>query len=191
MTDCINNPLLTHQPFDSFDNNVLQRYEKVSKVRKLPGLFDDSSSDVWEIQGICFEDSSKLINYVIKSHQVSDPSSFWQGMDLLFKRSICNSYRDAKTTYTFIDALTDLKIPQVCDVLVGSTHCALVLEKIYGESIQATDVSNSLVKQLAKFLAEMHSHPATKMGAIVTSDQVKQGLAYDLKAWQRDVLLTI
>ena len=182
---------MTHQPFDSFDNNVLQRYEKVSKVRKLPGLFDDSSSDVWEIQGICFEDSSKLINYVIKSHQVSDPSSFWQGMDLLFKRSICNSYRDAKTTYTFIDALTDLKIPQVCDVLFGKTHCALVLEKIYGESIQTTEVSDSLVKQLAKFLAEMHSHPVTKMGAIATEAEVQKSLSQELKTWQQDVLLTI
>ena len=191
MTDFINNPLLTQQPFGSFDKTVLKRYENISKVKKLPGLFDDSSSDVWEIQGVCFEDSSKLINYVIKSHQVSDPSSFWQGMNLLFKRSICNSYRDAKATYTFIDTLTDLKIPQVCDVLVGQAHCALVLGKIYGESIEATGVADSLVKQLAKFLAEMHSQPVIRMGSIVANSEAEQALIYDSKAWQRDVLLTI
>lgn len=191
MTECINNPLLTKQPFDSFNKTVLKRYENVSKVKKLPGLFDDSSSDVWEIQGVCFEDDSKLIDYVIKSHQVSNPSSFWQGMDLLFKRSICNSYRDARATYAFIDALTDLKIPKVCDLLIGKTHCALVLEKIYGESIQIAEVSDSLVKQLAKFLAEMHSHPVTRKGPIVTQAEVEQGLVYESKAWQQDVLLAI
>ncbi|MEA1990456.1 MAG: hypothetical protein U9N57_14790 [Pseudomonadota bacterium] len=191
MTDFINNPLLTQQPFDSFDKTVLKRYENVSKVKQLPGLFDDSSSDVWEIQGVCFEDASKLIGYVIKSHQVTNPCPFWLGMDILFKRSICSSYQDAKATYTIIDTLTSLKVPQVSDVLFGQMHCALVLEKIYGESIQTTEVSDALVKQIAKFLAEMHSHPVAKIGAIVTQPEVQQGLSQDLKNWQQDVLLTI
>jgi len=182
---------LAQQPFDSFDKTVLQRYENVSMVKKLPGLFEDSSSDVWKIQGVCFEDASKLIDYVIKSHKVFNPSSFWQGMDLLFKRSICNSYGDATATYTFIDTLTDLKIPKVVDVLGSKTHCALVLEKIYGESIQATDISDSLVKQLAKFLADMHSHPVSKVGPIVTTAEDRKDSSQVIKNWQQDVLLTI
>ena len=191
MTNYVNNPLLTQQPFDSFDKSVLQRYEHVSKVQKLPGLFIDSSSDVWEIQGVCFKDGSKLIDYVIKSHQVSNPCPFWLGMDLLFKRSTCSSYQDAKATYTIIDKLTSLQVPQVSDVLVGQAHCALVLEKICGESIQTKEVSDVLVKQIAKFLAEMHSHPVAKIGAIVREPEAKQELIYDLESWQKSVLLTI
>ena len=191
MTNYESNPLLTQQPFDSFDRSVLQRYENVSKVQKLPGLFFDSSSDVWEIQATCFKNDSKLINHVIKSHQVSNPCPFWLGMDLLFKRSICSSYQDAKATYKIIDTLTSLKIPQVSDVLVGQGHCALVLEKIYGASIQTTEISDDLVKQIAKFLAEMHSHSAEKIGAIVKQPEFKQDLIYDLTSWQESVLLTV
>ena len=189
MTECINNPLLTKQPFDSFDKTVLNRYKNVSKVKKLPGLFDDSSSDVWEIQSVCFEGDSKLIDYVIKSHQVSHSSAFWQGMELLYKRSICCSYRDAQITYQFIRNLTELNIPQVSDVLVGPSHCALVLNKIDGQSIKQQQISDSLVQELAHFLAEMHSFRADKVGAIVAEHENNPG--YDLKSWPQKVLSAI
>lgn len=167
--------LQTQSPFDSFERLELHKYQKVAYLEKLPGLYEDSSSEVWLIEYLDMDDCLK--EAVVKVYKkTNDTSPFWKAMQILFDLDLCSSYQQARISYPLLSQITTLKIPKVYDCLLGEDVCAMVLENIKGQSYSANPHCTSSVRQLARFLAEMHSYSVEKIGLI--AEQKKENGRY-------------
>ncbi|BCN93785.1 hypothetical protein THMIRHAM_15700 [Thiomicrorhabdus immobilis] len=188
--------LQAQSPFVRFKRVELQKYQKISYSEKLPGLYEDSSSEVWLIEHLDIDGHS--IEAVVKAYnRTDDITPFWKAMQILFGLDLCDSYQLAKFSYPLLSQITSLKIPEVYDCLVAEDVCALVLENIKGQTYSARDSCAMTVRQLAGFLAEMHSHPVEKIG-FITEENLNEPAAHAnptdqrlLKEWQTNLTKTI
>jgi len=182
------NPLLHQAPFDSYESSALVAYESISDVRKLPGLFDDSSCQVWAFKGqLPFDEGCS--DFILKSHSATTVTPFWRGMQLMFGLSVREAYQNAPESYAYLSKVCSLQTPKVLDVLSSQYSSALVLEKIAGESVNPVDVTNQIITQLAEYLARLHQQSVTSLGALNSNSAAKQ--THVLSFWQQRLKQTV
>jgi len=179
-------------PFISYKESDLKPYQKLEKMQKLPGLYEDSSSDIWLIEGLEYIDRLKGVrSAVVKAYnKQATATAFWLGMDALFGLTLCQSYQNAHFSYPYLSQITRLRIPCVYDSLNSKQACAVVLEKLPGEFLSGTRVNNDTVKQLSQFMADTHSHAVENIG-LISSREHSANSRNQLEDWHARIKLTI
>ena len=179
-------------PFETYDDSNLKPYKNLNKLQKLPGLYEESSSDIWLIDGLEYIDRLDGVkSAVVKAFnkQVS-LSSFWLGMYSLFNLKLCQSYQNAHFSYTYLSKITVLRIPNVYDYLNSDQACAVVLEELAGRSLSSQQVNNSIIQQLCELLTETHSHSVESIG-LISNHTPLNICSNQLEDWQSRLKLTI
>ena len=192
------NPFLQKKPFSSYGEVELQKYSAVSSANLLPGLFDDSSSEVWEI--VCTESKTSVFPYpefILKSHNkesLEGKTPFWQAMEFLFGLTLTQSYLNSAYSYEYLSQHSALKIPQIYDTLNGGSNCAIVLEKIDAVSMSDNDINSQNIEKFAHHLASLHRQEIDEVGVIApfsTKSNLSNPYLNKAVFWQEKVALTI
>jgi len=183
------NVFLCKLPFNGYPKSLLKKYQKINNVEFLPGLYSDSSSQIWLLTFSNRFNESPFFECVLKScddNQAVLNTPFWEVMNLLFGLSLKKAYQNASYCYPFISSLSQLKIPKVLDVLIEQNQAALAVEKIQGSSLELEHLSTNNIEQLSDFLINLHQHKVSEFGRIEDSKITEQNL-YGLSIWQQRI----
>lgn len=189
MLQAKDNVLLCRPPFKGYPESLLKKYQKIANVEFLPGLYSDSSSQIWLLTFSNRFNESPFSECVLKScddNQTVLNTPFWEVMNLLFGLSLKKAYQNASYCYPFISSLSQLKIPTVLDVLVEQNQAALAVEKIVGSSLESENLSTSNIEQLSDFLINLHQNKVSEFGRI-EAPQITEKSLYSLSIWPQRI----
>jgi len=159
------NKFLQQEPFSHYPLSRLDYFSGVNNVLQLPGLYKDSSNQIWEISLESSQDNQeKPSELICKTYSKGDLSPFWQGVGMLLDYSLDDAYREAQTNYSYIDNLISLQVPAVFEVLFSPNQALLAVEKIPGMVLSSSKVTDDNVNQLAHYLAELHQQTRPTIG---------------------------
>jgi Ser/Thr protein kinase RdoA (MazF antagonist) len=116
----------------------------------IPSRFIDSTHQVWHCQTADGEMVLKICNSVRVAH-----STFWLGLNHLFRADFPNSIGDIQDTHDFLCQNGTLYVP----AFVASKANRFVLTRfLAGEDVDSAHVDNQRVILLAKHIASLHQH---------------------------------
>ena len=128
-------------------------YEQITYV---PQSFSDSTHQLWHLKGAAPDKD----NHFLKVCSDTD-SPFWQIMQSLFDVDLYADIADFSYRYGFIDEIITLETPQLIKAETNGDDKAFILtNEIKGVAATEADAIAEpiMVKQLARYLAELHSH---------------------------------
>ncbi len=143
-------PLLT-----SLEQANLPRLTAIPTV--LPSKFADSTHYIF----LCDTTDGRMVLKVC-NEAVITKSGFWHGINNLFDTDFPNSLRVIKQTH---DLLSDQGLYAVPEFM-ASNHRFVLTRFVAGENLDAEQVTNAMVVQLAKHIAQLHQTPQSLWGAI-------------------------
>lgn len=189
MPQTINNIFLNKTPFKGYSGSLLKKYQQITHVEFLPGLYSDSSSQIWLLQFSNEFNKSGFSECVLKScddNQAVLSTPFWEAMNLLFGLSLKKAYQNASYSYPLISSLCQLKIPTAIDLLVGQNQAALAVEKISGSPLSSSQLSMKNIEQLSDLLIGLHQYSVSGFGRI-ESPKISTTSFYDSNVWRQKV----
>lgn len=122
----------------------------------LPVLFEDSTHQLWQ----CETHSGPMIFKVCQHKQIEE-SVFWQGMNHLFNADFPTSLQHIEAIYQQIATTGELTIPNY--IASKSSHFVLA-SWLEGTMLEASQVNDAMVNQLANHLGKLHNQTQTTWG---------------------------
>ena len=119
--------------------------------------FEDSTHQLWHCETVDGPMVLKVCN-----HQTIQNATFWQGMNLLFDLNFPASLAHINKTHDFLSEQGELQIPE----FIASAASTFVLARyLGGHDVDFKQVSDDMVRQLAKHIAKLHQSKHLHWGA--------------------------
>lgn len=129
----------------------------IKPAEAMPVKFDDSTHQLW----FC-ETSDGPMVLKLCNHETIKISPFWQGMNSLFAVNFPDSLSQIEHIHQFLGEQSCLTIPQY----IASESSSYVLTRyLSGDDVDFENVSDVMVTQLARHIAQLHQHHHSNWGA--------------------------
>jgi len=122
----------------------------------LPVLFEDSSHQLWHCDTV---DGPMMLKVCHQQNIVQ--SSFWRGMNQLFKADFPDNLQHIATTYQHIASISPLTIPRF---IAAGANSFILASWLKGDTLTSGTVTDKMVIQLAEHLGQCHRQSQTTWG---------------------------
>lgn len=126
-------------------------------AQPLPVLFEDSTHQLWHCETVDGPMALKICN-----QEIIQQSSFWRGMNRLFKASFPDNLQHITAIYQQIAAISPLAIP---DAIAAQANSFVLATWLEGEAVALENVSDKMVIQLVQHLGQLHQQTQTRWGS--------------------------
>lgn len=126
----------------------------------LPSQFADSTHQIF----VCDTGDGRMVLKVCDEASVAK-SGFWQGFNHLFGAHFPDSLSQIKHTHDWLAEQGNYVVPD----FVASNHRFVLTRYIPGEDIDASQVTDAMVVQLAKHIAQLHQTTQSTWGSLHTA----------------------
>jgi hypothetical protein len=126
-------------------------------AQPLPVLFEDSTHQLW----YCDTVDGPMVLKVCNQENIQQ-SSFWRGMNKLFKANFPDNLQHMTTICQQIAATSSLAIP---DTIAAQANSFVLARWLEGDTVQAENVTDTMVIQLAEHLGQLHQQAQTTWGS--------------------------
>ena len=137
----------------------------IKPAELIPAQFDDSTHQLWHCETV---DGSMVLK--VCDHDDIQHSSFWQGMQQLFGVDLPAQLGDFGQVYQKITELGSLAIP---DYIASNSESEdqlspafILARRVSGAMIDNNAIDDSIVKQLAEHISQLHQSQQTTWGSL-------------------------
>ncbi|MFW5432304.1 MAG: phosphotransferase [Methylophilaceae bacterium] len=124
----------------------------------LPSKFEDSTHQIW----LCDTADGRMVLKVC-DHDAVAQSGFWRGVNDLFSAEFPKNLGQIKYTYALLAKQGLYEVP----VFVASSSNRFVLTRyVAGEDIEAAQVTDAMVEELARHVGQLHQYRHQTWGAL-------------------------
>ena len=129
---------------------------------RLPAMFEDSTHQLWQCQTVDGPMMLKVCN-----RKTVEDSSFWQGMNSLFAMSFPVCLADMAAIYQRVQHITPLIVPEHIASDFAETASYVLVRLIAGDDINANDINDQMVQNLAHHISDCHRHHSATWGSLL------------------------
>jgi Ser/Thr protein kinase RdoA (MazF antagonist) len=125
-------------------------------AQPLPVLFEDSTHQLWHCDTV---DGSMVLK--VCNQKNIQQSFFWRGMNTLFKADFPDNLQHMAITCLQIAAISPLLIPET---ITAQANSFVLVNCLAGDTVEADNVTDTMVCQLAEHLGQLHQQTQTVWG---------------------------
>ena len=123
----------------------------------MPVLFEDSTHQLWHCDAV----DGRMVLKVCNQENIQQ-SSFWRGMNTLFKANFPDNLQHIATICQQITATSPLTIP---DTIAAQANSFVLASWLEGDTVDADNITDTMVSQLAEHLGQLHQQTQTTWGS--------------------------
>ena len=126
-------------------------------AKKLPVLFADSTHQLWQCDSV-----DGLLILKVCNHSSIQDSSFWKGMNKLFKADFPANLLHLAANRDQLAVVSPLEIPEIISV---EANRFVLARWLYDEPVELESITDEMVSQLASHIGKCHQHTKKTWGA--------------------------
>jgi len=127
-------------------------------AQTMSAKFEDSTHQLWHCETV---KGSKILK--VCNHDNIKGSSFWQGMNNLFDARFPDSLGHIEQIYRLLSEHSPLTIPKPS---AYQSSVFVLSDYLLGQEVDASTITDEMVKPLAEHIAALHQAQQNKWGAI-------------------------
>lgn len=143
--------------------NQQQNLPRLIQATPMPVMYEDSTHQLWD----CETKQGSIILKICNSDNVSE-STFWQGMSSLFAVELPQQLNEFESVFNMLTTISPLVIPGF--IAAGSAtqgqQAFIAVKKVEGIMVNASDVDDEMVIQLAQHIAQLHHQTQNRWGRL-------------------------
>ena len=126
-------------------------------AKKLPVLFADSTHQLWQCDSV-----DGLLILKVCNHSSIQGSSFWKGMNKLFKADFPANLLHLAANGDQLAVISPLEIPEIISV---EANRFVLARWLYDEPVELESITDEMVSQLASHIGKCHQQTKKTWGA--------------------------